>query len=141
MYCGHHCFRAIPIIALPDNMSFTLGETSKLIGCSHHIQQTAAAKLHSNCYASLLVAAALWLQRVVRNFDVSSKLHHGIGTTRREYCNSNMPILPLRHFRWDIGVVIIIMRIICMHWSQRDILEVTPSCIGGHTIQHSPHNS
>ena len=38
-----------------------LEETSKCIGCSLHIQQPAAAKLHSKSYASLFVAAALWL--------------------------------------------------------------------------------
>ena len=47
-----------------------LGETSKLIGCSLHIQQPAAANLYRKCYTLLLNAAAFWLQPAVINFDV-----------------------------------------------------------------------
>ena len=48
-----------------------LGEASKLSGCSHHIQQPAAAKLYRKSYTLLLNAAAFWLQPAVMNFDVS----------------------------------------------------------------------
>ena len=47
-----------------------LGETSKLIGYSLHIQQPTAAKLYRKCYKLLLNAAAFWLQPAVMNFDV-----------------------------------------------------------------------
>ena len=47
-----------------------LGETSKLIGCSLHIQQPATANLYRKCYTLLLNAAAFWLQPAVMNFDV-----------------------------------------------------------------------
>ena len=47
-----------------------LGETSKLIGCSLHIHQPAAANLYRKCYTLLLDAAAFWLQPAVMNFDV-----------------------------------------------------------------------
>ena len=47
-----------------------LGETSKLIGCSLHIQQPAAANLYRKCYTLPLNAAAFRLQPAVMNFDV-----------------------------------------------------------------------
>ena len=47
------------------------GETSKLVGCSLHIQQPAAANLYRKCYILLLNAAAFWLQPAVMNFDDS----------------------------------------------------------------------
>ena len=47
-----------------------LGETSKLIGCSLHIQQPAAANLYRKYYTLLLDAAAFWLQPAVMHFDV-----------------------------------------------------------------------
>ena len=50
--------------------TWDLGETSKLIGCSLHIQQPAAANLYRKCYTLLLNAAAFWLQPAVLNFDV-----------------------------------------------------------------------
>ena len=49
---------------------WSLGETSKFIGCSLHIQQPAAANLYRECYTLLLNAAAFWLQPAVMNFDV-----------------------------------------------------------------------
>ena len=58
-------------ISNSQQASGPLGEMSRLIGCSLHIQQPAAAKLYSKSYASVLVAAALWLQPLVRNCDVS----------------------------------------------------------------------
>ena len=48
-----------------------LGETSQFIGLSTHIQQPAAAKLYRESYTQLLDAAAIWLQPLVMNFDVS----------------------------------------------------------------------
>ena len=54
-----------------------LGETSKLIGCSLHIQQPAAANLYRKCYTLLFNAAAFWLQPAVMNFDdFPYHLHH-----------------------------------------------------------------
>ena len=50
---------------------YLLGETSKLIGCSLHIQQPAAANLYRKCYTLLLKPAAFWLQPAVMNVDVS----------------------------------------------------------------------
>ena len=43
---------------------------SKFIGCSFHIQQSAAANLYRKCYTLILKAAAYWLQPAVINFDV-----------------------------------------------------------------------
>ena len=47
-----------------------LGETSKFIGCSLHIQQPAAANLYRKCYTLLLDAESFWLQPAVMKFDV-----------------------------------------------------------------------
>ena len=49
---------------------YTLGETSKLIGCSLHIQQPAAANLYGKCYTLILNTVAFWLQPAVMNFDL-----------------------------------------------------------------------
>ena len=44
--------------------------TSKLIGCSLHIQPPASANLYRKCYTLLLNAAAFCLQPAVMHFDV-----------------------------------------------------------------------
>ena len=50
---------------------------SKFKGCSHHIQQPAAANFYRKSYIYMLNAAALLLQPVVMNFDVSpNPLYH-----------------------------------------------------------------
>ena len=70
-------FSYIEIQNLHKNNSsryLTLGETSKLNGCSlhMHVQQPAAANLYRTCYTLLLKAAAFWLQPGVIDFDFSN---------------------------------------------------------------------
>ena len=90
----------------------SLGKTSKLIGCSIHIQQPAAANLYRKCYTSLLKAAAYWLQPAVMNVDVFpydsaqryEKFHLCICVSRSYDCNFNDKISflckPIHNCSW-----------------------------------------
>ena len=60
----------LPFYCQISQFATDIGETSKLIGCSLHIQQPAAANLYRKCYTLLLDAAAFWQQPAVMNFDV-----------------------------------------------------------------------
>ena len=59
-------------------MFLMLGETSKFIGCSPHIQQPATANLYRKSYTQLLNAAAFWMQPTVKHFDVSPYSYNSI---------------------------------------------------------------
>ena len=87
----HSCFEVIwykiqieTVFHSPHLVTFRsrLGETSKLIGCSLHIQQPAAAILYRKCYTLLLKAAAFWLQPAVMIFDVFPYTHVIYSTPR-----------------------------------------------------------
>ena len=79
-------FKNLDIASMGPNLGLLRGDV-KLIGCSTHIQQPAAANLNRDSYTQLIYAAASWLQPVVMNFYVSPKERHHRGIDLRCYPN------------------------------------------------------